>query len=132
MVLLILICTAREACCAEDRVTSVPEMSVSRGYIEPFKLFDNLYYVGDKWVSAFLLNTEAGLVLIDSLEFSYSMWLPTNIKNAGFSVADIKRIVITHGYSDHAGGARANCCKKQSTALRPTIILLMPMVLCSF
>lgn len=31
----------------------------------PFKVVDNVYFVGTSWVSAFLLNTQKGLVLID-------------------------------------------------------------------
>ena len=32
----------------------------------PFKLFDNVYYVGLQTVSAYLVTTSAGLVLIDT------------------------------------------------------------------
>ena len=35
--------------------------------VEPFQVFDNLYYVGVKWVSAWLLETDQGLILFDSL-----------------------------------------------------------------
>ena len=34
---------------------------------EPFKIFDNLYYVGIKWVSAWVLDTGDGLILLDTL-----------------------------------------------------------------
>ena len=38
---------------------------------EPFKIFDNLYSVGIQWVSAYLLVTDEGLILIDSLHPPY-------------------------------------------------------------
>ncbi len=82
-----------------------PEMTGKKGYVEPFRVFDNIFYVGDKWVSAFLIKTEMGLILIDTLEFPYSKWIPSNIRKLGFDVKDIKFILITHGHSDHVGGA---------------------------
>ena len=35
--------------------------------IVPFQVFDNLYYVGARWVSAWLLVSDQGLILFDSL-----------------------------------------------------------------
>lgn len=34
-------------------------------YHKPFEIVDKVYFVGNKWVSAFLLDTDEGLVLID-------------------------------------------------------------------
>jgi metallo-beta-lactamase class B len=31
-------------------------------YVEPFKIFDNLSFVGMEWVSAYVLETSEGLV----------------------------------------------------------------------
>src|SRR5215510_5231613 len=36
-------------------------------YIEPYKAFDNVYYVGVCWVSAWLIKTRDGAILIDTL-----------------------------------------------------------------
>ncbi len=74
-------------------------------YIEPFKIFDNLYYVGIDWVAAYLLVTSDGLILIDSL---YGKWLQPlvgNIRKLGFDPNDIKYLINTHGHFDHAGGS---------------------------
>ena len=35
--------------------------------VKPFQVFDNLYYVGAKWVSAWLLESDQGLILFDAL-----------------------------------------------------------------
>lgn len=72
--------------------------------IPPFKVFDNVYYVGICWVSAWLLKTNNGLVLIDTLYEPYTDRLLENIKKLGFDPADIKLILVTHGHFDHAGG----------------------------
>jgi metallo-beta-lactamase class B len=74
----------------------------------PFKVFDNVYYVGICWVSAWLLKTSDGLVLIDTLYEPYTDRLLENIKKLGFDPADIKLILVTHGHFDHAGGISAS------------------------
>ena len=35
--------------------------------VAPFQVFDNLYYVGARWVSAWVLETDQGLILFDAL-----------------------------------------------------------------
>jgi len=42
-------------------------------YIEPYKAFDNVYYVGVCWVSAWIVKTSAGIVLIDTLTSDNSL-----------------------------------------------------------
>lgn len=59
--------------------TGIPKMSAENGYIEPFKMFDNVYYIGDKWVSSYAIDTSSGLVIIDTLDFPYSKWIPKNL-----------------------------------------------------
>ncbi len=74
-------------------------------YVAPFKIFDNVYYVGIDWVAAYLIDTGDGLVLIDSL---YGKWVPllvNNIRAMGFNPGDIKYVINTHGHFDHAGGS---------------------------
>lgn len=84
---------------------SMPAMNEKNGYVQPFQMFDNVYYVGDKWVSAYAVDTQEGIVLIDTLEFPYSKWLPANLEKLGLNPESIGYILITHGHSDHVGGA---------------------------
>ena len=73
--------------------------------VEPFQIFDNLYFVGIRWVSAYVLETSAGLILIDSL---YGPWVEPmidNIRQLGLNPEDIRYVIATHGHFDHAGGA---------------------------
>ena len=86
--------------------TSMPDMTAANGYIEPFQMFDEVYYVGDKWVSSYLIKISAGLVLIDTLDFPYSKWIPVNISKLQLDSESLTHIIITHGHSDHAGGAQ--------------------------
>lgn len=73
--------------------------------VEPYKAFDNVYYVGICWVSAWLITSPNGHVLIDTLYGPYTGQLLENIRQLGFDPKDIRLVAITHGHFDHAGGA---------------------------
>ena len=73
--------------------------------IEPYKAFDNVYYVGICWVSAWLITSPNGHVLIDSLYGGFTDQLIENVRRSGHDPKDIKLVVMTHGHFDHAGGA---------------------------
>ena len=75
-------------------------------YVKPFKIFDNVYYVGIDWVAAYLIETSEGLILIDSLYGSWVRPLINNIQQLGFDPADVKYVINTHGHFDHAGGSK--------------------------
>lgn len=74
--------------------------------VEPFQVFDNLYYVGVKWVSAWLYVTDQGLILIDSLYGDLTDIAIENIRSLGFDPDDISYVLVTHAHYDHVGGAR--------------------------
>jgi len=73
--------------------------------VKPFKLFDNLYYVGNDAVSAYLLVTDKGLVLIDALYGKFAGNIPQACRELGFDPMQIKYILCTHGHFDHCEGA---------------------------
>lgn len=73
--------------------------------VKPFKLFDNLYYVGNDMVSAYLLVTDRGMVLIDALYGKYTNDIPKACRELGFNPMQIKYILCTHGHYDHCEGA---------------------------
>ncbi len=72
--------------------------------VEPYQAFDNVYYVGLCWVSAWLIKTSDGPVLIDTLYGEFTDRLIENIKHVGVDPADIKMVLLTHGHFDHVGG----------------------------
>lgn len=74
--------------------------------VEPFKVFDNLYYVGMDWVSAWLITTDDGLILIDALYGEFVDPMIENIRKLGFDPAQIKYCFATHGHYDHAAGVK--------------------------
>lgn len=71
--------------------------------VPPFKVFDNLYYVGVGWVASWLLTTDQGLILIDTLEEPHADHLLQNIRKIGFDPKAIKYVLITHAHADHVG-----------------------------
>ena len=73
--------------------------------IAPFKVMDNLYYVGPGTVSVWLIPTSAGLILIDTAQEPYVDYIVDNIKKVGFDPKNIKYILLSHGHLDHFGGA---------------------------
>lgn len=74
-------------------------------YVEPWKAFDNVYYVGICWVSAWLITSDKGHILIDTVHEPFTDQLVENIRKFNVDPKDIKYVLITHGHFDHAGGA---------------------------
>lgn len=71
----------------------------------PFKIFDNVYYVGLHFVSSYLVSTSGGLVLIDATFGDTADSVLDAIRKLGFNPKDVKYIFITHSHLDHFGGA---------------------------
>lgn len=73
--------------------------------VAPIKVFDNLFYVGPGAVSAWLIPTTDGLILIDSAQEPLVDHVIDSIRKAGFDPKNIKYILLSHGHLDHFGGA---------------------------
>jgi metallo-beta-lactamase class B len=76
-------------------------------HAEPVKVFDNLFYVGEKEYSAWAVNTSDGIIIIDTI-FDYSVEdeIAGGLKKLGLDPAKIKYAVVSHGHFDHFGGAK--------------------------
>lgn len=78
-----------------------------RGYMPPFRIWGNLYFVGTEPVSTHIIKTEEGLIMLDS-GFQHSLYIVLeNMRELGLNPKDIKYIVHTHGHIDHCGATRA-------------------------
>ena len=74
--------------------------------VEAFQVFDNLYYVGAKWVAAWLLETDQGLILFDTLYGDLTDLVIDGIRELGFEPDDVRYVIVSHAHYDHIGGAR--------------------------
>ncbi len=73
--------------------------------IPPFRIADNLYYVGSRDLAAYLITTPAGDILINANYTSSPAQIRRSVEHLGFGWRDIKVLVISHAHVDHAGGA---------------------------
>ena len=71
---------------------------------KPFRVIDNIYYVGTAGVSAWLIFTLQGFILIDGGLPESAKQIEANIKTLGFDIKDVRLILNSHAHFDHAGG----------------------------
>ena len=74
---------------------------------EPFRVFGNTYYVGVAGLSAVLITSEEGLILLDGGLPQSAPRIDASIRKLGFRTEDIRLIVNSHAHFDHAGGIAA-------------------------
>src|SRR5476649_1499226 len=70
----------------------------------PQHIFGNTWYVGTCGLSAILVTSDKGHILIDGDTEKAPPLIEANIRKAGFRVKDVKFIVNSHAHNDHAGG----------------------------
>lgn len=76
-------------------------------YFEPFRVYGNLYSVGNYKASTHLLVTDDGLVLFDT-GYQESLYLVIqNMWELGFNPRDIRHIFHTHAHIDHFGATKS-------------------------
>ena len=73
--------------------------------LPPFKVIGNIYYVGSKTLSSFLVVTSAGNILIDTTyERNVRTVVQKSVEQLGFKFADTKIILGNHAHGDHMEG----------------------------
>ena len=102
------------AACASQR--GVPgEMQQWNRPFPPYRVIDNIYYVGTNKIAQFLIVTPAGLVLLDSGFEASVPRLRENIETLGFRYTDIKLLLTSHAHIDHV---QAHALLRQQTGAR--------------
>jgi len=74
--------------------------------IEPTKLFDNVYAIGNTGTTVYVIRSSAGLLMIDALNPNQveTQLLP-GFKKLGLDPAQVKTLLVAHGHADHFGGS---------------------------
>ena len=70
----------------------------------PKKIYGNTYFVGTCGLSAILVTSEQGHVLIDGDVEEDAPLIEASIRTLGFRLEDVRYILNSHEHPDHAGG----------------------------
>jgi len=96
---------ARNMGTPEDQSTPFP----------PHKIIGNIYYVGTRTLSSFLIVTSRGNILIDSTYERHVPGIAKSVAQLGFKFSDIKILLGSHAHGDHQEG---DALVKQLTGAR--------------
>jgi metallo-beta-lactamase class B len=70
----------------------------------PFKVMDNIYFVGTEELGSFLITTPAGHILINSDFETTVPQIRAGVEKLGFKFTDIKILLGSHAHGDHMEG----------------------------
>jgi metallo-beta-lactamase class B len=73
--------------------------------LAPFRIADNLYYVGSKDLASYLVVTAKGDILVNSSLESSPALIRKSVEQLGFHFSDIKILLISHSHADHDAGS---------------------------
>ena len=125
--------TATAAAVATDTATGVTPCPADAGVMDgwddrapPRRVFGNVYYVGTCGITALLVASPQGHVLLDGATAAAGPAIAANIQALGFRLADVKAILNSHEHSDHAGGLAhlQNATGAPVMALAPAVATL--------
>lgn len=78
----------------------------STWYASPYKVFDNLYWLGTRQHSSWALRTSEGLIIIDTnFAWATEPEIIAGLTTLGLNPRDIKYVLISHAHGDHDQGA---------------------------
>ena len=74
--------------------------------VEPTKIFDNVFAIGNAGTVAYAITTSDGIILLDSLAANQvePVLLP-GMRKLGLDPAKVKLVIVAHGHADHFGGS---------------------------
>jgi len=71
--------------------------------VKPFRIAPHIYYVGTEGLSAYLITSRDGAILIDGTVEENASLVERNIEAVGVPLKTVKWIVSDHAHSDHVG-----------------------------
>lgn len=86
--------------------TSAGEVSWTQPH-KPFRIYGDTWFVGSTGLSAILITSPQGHILIDGPMAKNAGMIEANIRSLGFRLRDVRVIVNSHAHHDHAGAIAA-------------------------
>lgn len=75
-------------------------------YASPYKVFDNLYWLGTRQHSSWALSTSEGLIIIDTnFAWATEPAIISGLTTLGLDPQQIEYVIISHAHGDHDQGA---------------------------
>src|SRR5262249_18605461 len=101
------LCVAPANAPPRDVAPGPPPANRKNWYTEPAKVFDDVFFVGTKDRSAWVLPTGDGLILLDTtFEYEAEEVIVGGLKRLGFDPAGVKYVIISHAHAGEVGGAK--------------------------
>ena len=108
--------TFRRICVAPDNLNAAPRPPPLTGartvpdratwYAAPYKVFDDLYFLGTQIHTAWALTTSDGIIIIDTLfDYAIEPEIVDGLTKLGLDPAAIEYVFISHAHGDHDQGA---------------------------
>src|SRR6185436_20011828 len=96
----------REAAAGRGAGGGAPTPDRANWYAPPFKVFDNLYWLGTRQHSSWALQTNDGIILIDTnFAWATEPEIIEGLTTLGLNPRDLKYVIISHAHGDHDQGA---------------------------
>jgi metallo-beta-lactamase class B len=86
------------------QVDPVPLRTAWNAAQKPFRIYGDTFYVGTHGLTAILITSPDGHILIDGDLPESASRIAENIRTLGFKPEDVKLILNSHVHYDHAGG----------------------------
>ena len=91
----------------QDRPVNCDNCKEWNAAVKPFNVLGNTWYVGTAGLSAVLVTSPQGHILLDGALPQSAPLIIANIEALGFRIEDVKYILNSHAHWDHAGGIAA-------------------------
>jgi metallo-beta-lactamase class B len=71
--------------------------------VKPFLVAPHIYYVGTKGLSAYLITSRDGAILLDGTLKENASLIERNIESVGIPLKSVKWLISDHAHNDHVG-----------------------------
>jgi len=90
---------------APDAPAPVEDPNRKATYLEPKQAFDDVYWMGTRSVSAWLLTSSDGYILYDTANvYDAEDVLVGGMKKLGLDPAKVRTVIVSHGHRGESGG----------------------------